>query len=390
MLQSFVPAGAVPALEVLLSQARAASSDALGLSWKGRRQVWAFGGQPRPIETMSVTKSVVGLVIGRAATLGLIDSIETPVHEYFPEWRQGRKRDVTLRMLLEHTSGLQNVPMTTEEIYPSRDFVQLALSAELETAPGESYAYNNKAVNLLAGVIEHATGRKLDDFARDELFTPLGVERFTWQRDPAGNPHAMSGLALQPEDLLAVGELVATRGAWNGEQLISDSWFGAMDATAVGEESALLWWHVHDVRIDLTAAHLEALEQAGAPSGVTDRLSPFAGSYRSMLTFYSALNFALGTDWRNLLPEGVKPFSVETGDRIGYRAEGDLGQHLYVFPQEQLVVVRQLSEATAVSEEPTLLEPPSNKEEHMRKIERLFFSDFEELALTFRDALKGY
>lgn len=390
MLQSFIPTGAQPALEALLSQARATNSDALGISWKGHRQVWAFWGKHEPIETMSVTKSIVGLVIGIAQTSGLIDSIDAPVHTFFSEWRQGRKRDVTLRMLLEHTSGLQNVPMTTEEIYPSHDFVQLALSAELESPPGERYAYNNKAVNLLAGVIERATGRKLDDFAREELFAPLGIDRFSWQRDPAGNPHAMSGLALRPDDLLTFGELVANRGAWHGEQLISESWFDAMDATEVGDESALLWWHVHDVKIDLTAAHLEALEQAGASPDVIHRFSTLTGSYRSMFTFYSALNFTLGTDWRKLLPEGVKPFNVEIGDRIGYRAEDDLGQHLYVFPREQLVVVRQLSEATALSHEPTLLDPPSNKEEHMRKIERLFFSDFEELVLALRDALKGH
>src|SRR5690625_494296 len=154
-----LPPDAQPALQALLTRALATHTDALALHWRGKRQVWALGSAPGPIETMSVTKSVVGLVIGRMVTLGHLASIDEPVHSLFPEWRQGRKREVTIRMLLEHTSGLQNVPMTTEEIYPSPDFVQLALCAELASAPGERYSYNNKAVNLLAGVVERATGR---------------------------------------------------------------------------------------------------------------------------------------------------------------------------------------------------------------------------------------
>jgi len=88
----------------------------------------------------------------------------------------------TLRHILSHTSGLQNVPDTRVEIYPSPDFVQLALAAELKYPPGAKFEYNNKAVNLLAGVVERASGKKHDEFMRDEVFTPLGIREFSWQR----------------------------------------------------------------------------------------------------------------------------------------------------------------------------------------------------------------
>lgn len=385
-----LPTDAQPLLELLLTRARATHTDALALHWRGQRQVWRFGRHHEPIQSMSVTKSIVGLVIGRLVTLGYLNSIDEPVHSFFAEWRQGHKREITIRMLMEHTSGLQNVAITTEEIYPSQDFVQLALCAELESAPGERYAYNNKAVNLLAGVVERAVGRKLDDFARAELLEPPSITEHAWLRDPAGNPHAMSGLALHAGDLLALGELVLNRGVWQGDRLIDESWFEAMDATPEGEENALLWWHVNEVRIKLTPSHLEALEGMGASSEVTGKLKPLLGSHTSTYRFFSALQLALGVNWRALIPNGVQPFSMQFGSRIGYRAEGDLGQHVYVFPQERLVAVRQISEATIAREEPSSLEPPDNKDDHVRRVERFIFSDFEQRLLALRDALPTY
>ena len=259
-----LPVAARPHLDALLERARSTLTDELALSWRGERRSWSLGEGNEPIQTMSVTKSVVGLAIGRLVTLGALRSIDEPVHALFPEWRQGRKRLVTVRMLMEHTSGLQNVPMTTEEIYPSPDFVQLALCAELDAEPGERFAYNNKAVNLLAGVVERADGRKLDVFTREELLGPLGIGNAPWLRDPSGNPHAMSGLALHAAGLLALGELLLHRGVWRGERLIDESWFEAMDASPEGSESALLWWHVHDARIEVGREHLEALRTSGA------------------------------------------------------------------------------------------------------------------------------
>lgn len=162
------PVQARPQLGLLLERAQATGTDELSVAWRGHVYEWRSGRGAGPIQTMSVTKSVVGLVIGRLVTLGELRSVDEPVHAFFPEWRQGRKSDITVRMLMEHTSGLQNVPMTTVEIQPSPDYVQLALAAELVADPGLMYSYNNKAVNLLAGIVERADGRKLEEFAREE------------------------------------------------------------------------------------------------------------------------------------------------------------------------------------------------------------------------------
>jgi CubicO group peptidase (beta-lactamase class C family) len=98
--------------------------------------------------------------------------------------------------LLNQTSGLQNLRTTTPEIYPSPDFVQLALAAELSSDPGSKFSYNNKAVNLLVGVVKQASGMRMDQYVATEVFEPLVIKDFTWTLDRAGNPHGMAGLQI--------------------------------------------------------------------------------------------------------------------------------------------------------------------------------------------------
>jgi CubicO group peptidase (beta-lactamase class C family) len=214
------------ALDQLLDAAQKSHTDALVVFKDGKQyDEWYFGKKPGKIEAMSATKSVVNLAIGCLITQGKIKSVDQPVCEFYPEWKQGRKKNITIRHLLNHTSGLQNLPRSDIEIYPSPNFVQLALTAELSDDPGTAFAYNNKAVNLLAGIVQKASGKRMDLYIKDEIFTPLGITDFSWTLDKAGNPHGMAGLQILPADFAKLGQLVLNRGKWNGKQIIAQSWF---------------------------------------------------------------------------------------------------------------------------------------------------------------------
>ena len=117
------------ALDQLVAAAEKSHTDALVI-WQDGKPLgeWYFGKPVEPIEAMSATKSVVNLAMGKLITDGKIKSLDQPVWEFYPEWRQGRKKNITIRHLLNHTSGLQNFPRTEVEIYPSPDFIQLALA----------------------------------------------------------------------------------------------------------------------------------------------------------------------------------------------------------------------------------------------------------------------
>lgn len=231
----------------LIQRAESTHSDALVIRHLNQQIILERFNQPKKlIHTMSITKSIVSLAVGKLFSMGLIN-IDEPVCTFYPEWKQGQKKHITLRHIMTHTSGLQNVPVTTDEIYPSPDFVQLALCAELTSLPGQTFSYNNKAVNLLAGIIEKVSTRKLDRFMDKEIFQPLDIIDFNWHRDRVGNPQVMAGLELYPEDLAKLGQLVINRGHWHGENLIDEAWFTeALQPGQPGSEIGLLWWLAPD------------------------------------------------------------------------------------------------------------------------------------------------
>jgi CubicO group peptidase (beta-lactamase class C family) len=115
------------------------------------------------------------------------------------------------------TSGLQNELNATIEIYPSKNFVQLGLCAELTNKPGEKFEYNNKSLNLMAGVFKKITGKRIDKYIGERLFKPLGIIDFTWGLDDAGNPHVISGCQIKPKDFAKLGLLLLNKGKYNNK-----------------------------------------------------------------------------------------------------------------------------------------------------------------------------
>jgi CubicO group peptidase (beta-lactamase class C family) len=213
-------------LEPLLKRAEETHSDAVVVMHEGELVgVWRFGKPKQLIHTMSVTKSIVNLAVGKLVTDGLLSSIDESVCTFYPEWKQGRKKEITVRHLLNHTSGIQQASRTTEEIYAAPDFVQLALCAELAHDPGSQWEYNNKAVNLLPGIVERISGQKLDAFMAEKVFKPLQMGEFEWGKDRVGNPQGMAGFCVFPEDLAVLGQLVLNKGKWQDQQIIESQWF---------------------------------------------------------------------------------------------------------------------------------------------------------------------
>lgn len=331
--------------------ARASHTDALLVLHDGAPVIEWSVGPDEPIELMSATKSVVGLAVGRLLTMGLLDSLDQPVHTVYPEWRQGRKRAITVRHLLTHTSGLQDLPSTDPEVYPSPDVVQLALAAELDDTPGRTYRYSNKAVNLLAGLVHRLSGRPLDRFVADELFRPLGIERFVWMHDPAGTPYAMAGLALRARDLARLGTLVLERGTWNGQRLIDPAVVEAMFTPSARLPTyGLLWGLVPDrTRYTLDTARVDALDATRVSPDDLARVRTLGGrTFDSREALEAAVADAFGPTWRATLTTRLGGTAVgllfrRDVDRIvGAYAEGYLGQSLLVLPESRIVAVRQI------------------------------------------------
>lgn len=343
------------ALERLKVKAESEQSDAVVIVKDGKLIAdWDFGKPRGPIEAMSATKSVVSLAVGRLLGEGKIKSLDQPVADFYPEWRQGRKRNITVRHLLNHTSGLDDKP-TAQEIYASPDFVQFALTADVASDPGTKFFYNNKATNLLAGVVFRASAKPLDEYVAREIFAPLGITGFGWSKDSAGNPHAMAGLQISAIDFAKIGQLMLDEGVWRGRRILSREWVA--ESIAEGQpfnpKCGLLWWRTPEtskVTIDDNVIN-ELKARFGLTESSVKKLEAMKGKLSEARQFWPGL-FSVFRDDDNtrgrltevneqLKKHSPAPKVVGQGPAIAFSAQGYLGQYLVVVPRHRIVAVRQ-------------------------------------------------
>ena len=335
-------------IERLRSEAIASRSDAF-LVWQDGVLLVDYSKPDSPefIESMSVTKSIVALAIGKLLTEGKLSSVDQPVSDFYPEWKQGLKRKITIRHLLSHTSGLQNVSHTREEIYPAPDFVQLALAADLTSEPGEEFSYNNKAVNLLSGLAEKCSGQRLDEYVADHLFNELGIKRCEWLRDDSGNPHAMSGIQIAPKDLLKIGQLVLNRGSWDGRRVLSSEWLDEALSAQGSPLCGFLWWRIpKKSRFVIDSQSVQKFAQQSGLPETSEAATALIGVYSQQEQLRSAVRKAFPEKLED--PEFVQALDrylikTEVEEVLGYSANGYLGQFLIVVPERKLIVVRMIS-----------------------------------------------
>ncbi|QDE39764.1 beta-lactamase family protein [Luteibacter pinisoli] len=343
------------ALAELLKRSEATHSDAMVI-WQDGHEIGHYykgGKAPGPIELMSVTKSVVALGIAQLVADGKIKSFDQPVADFYPEWLQGQKATITLRMLMNHTSGMQNFPRTDVEVYPAPDAIQLALAAEIVSKPGTNPNYNNKAVNLLAGIIEKASGKPMDTFFSEGLFKPMGIHPGPWERDKTGHPYAMSGLPLTAEDLGKLGQLILDKGQWQGKQLLPAAMVDELLKPQHDDEMGLLWWRDPAYQhFDYAPASMDRLRKSGVSEGTIAKLQKgLQGThFDDGASAREGVVKALGPDGKTILKDelvsrGIGPyalFKMTTGPAVSFSGNGDGGQYVVVVPSAKIVAVRQI------------------------------------------------
>jgi CubicO group peptidase (beta-lactamase class C family) len=184
----------------------------------------------------SISKSVTSLLVGIALDRGLLTDLDAPVFSFLPEYgdlRTPEKDRMTLRHLLTMSSGLAWDETSVEYTNPANTYSQMwaapradyfVLQQPLAAQPGEVFNYNTGNANLLGLILRKVSGKRLDVFAKETLFDPLGIEDWDWDWDAGFNPSAASGLRLRPRDLAKIGQLVLERGKWHGRQIASSSW----------------------------------------------------------------------------------------------------------------------------------------------------------------------
>jgi CubicO group peptidase (beta-lactamase class C family) len=366
------------ALDQLVADARATESDDLVVIKDGELVGdWNFSGRRVPIQTMSITKSVLSLLVGTLIDAGKL-RIDQPVYDFYPEWKGGDKARITVLNLLSHSSGLEE-GKTARAIYASKNFVEFSLRSKLRFEPGMHYEYSNRAANLLSGIIAKASRLPTDRYAEQVLFHPLGIKRYEWAKDRAGNVQGLAGLRLLARDVGKLGELVLGRGVWQEQRIVSEDWIVRSTLTPVplqptNKRLALLWWLIPEsTRVTIDQGVLDAWRAAGTDEAIIVKVAPLTGrTFTSVPAFVQALRELFGdeklVEWgENTYDKGLPDAHFEFGPIVGTYGAGTLGQYLVVVPRDRLIAVR----LRRLPTQPTALTGDKTFPDFVERVQRL-------------------
>ena len=127
----------------------------------------------------SITKLVTAIAVLELANMNKLD-LDLPIQTYVPTYPQKADGEITLRMLLTHTSGIPHPMNRTPELFATHfetatDAVAFFADDELLFAPGSDSKYSSTNYNLLAAAIEGVTGEAFNDYITREIFDHLGL-----------------------------------------------------------------------------------------------------------------------------------------------------------------------------------------------------------------------
>ncbi len=282
-------------------------------------------GPSTKLPSFSVAKSFVSTLTGIAFEEGRIRSLDEPITNYIPElaMRDARFSKITIQHLLDMRSGVDS-----DEGYenPFSDVLKMgftknvrakALKVKYGKEPGGDFEYRSVNTQLLAMVLEKATGMPIQDYMKEKLWLPLGMQyEASWNIDSRKRQKVRAFCCLNAAalDFAKLGQLFLNEGEWNGKQIISRDWVRRITSTDTlnkYEGYKDQWWSKYSRQYftDSSEAYSVAM----------------ANPYKPQLALMT-------------LKDGTKYYQVMYRDAI--HADGLLEQVVYVNMAKKLIIVR--------------------------------------------------
>lgn len=251
--------------------------------------------------SFSMVKSFVGTLVGIAVDRGQITSTNDLVIKYLPELEKNdlRFKRLTIQHVLDMKSGFDmnerafNPFSKIVRMYYGADLSKIVRKLNMKHEPNTVFEYQSINTQVLAMILEKATGKKLQVLLQEDLWKPLGTEsEALWSLDNKNNIKAFCCMYATALDFAKFGRLYLNKGNWEGKQIISKKW------------------------VDLTTN----------PDTLTKN------RYKNQ--FWSGRNYRYFDD----------PVSSATsqGKQLvyDYKAQGMFNQSIYVNPQNKVIIVR--------------------------------------------------
>ena len=180
-------------------------------------------------DTRSAFKSIMSLLVGIAIDKELLDT-DDKLSTFFPEVESSPKKDITVHDLLEMRSGLDceefygSGPDCESEMETMDDWIQFGLNIEMKDDPGINWSYTSINPLLLGEIVSRVSGQSIMEFAEQNLFGPLGIEKYQWTITPRGRGMTAGSFYMRPLDMLKIIQLVKNEGEWGEEVIVSSDW----------------------------------------------------------------------------------------------------------------------------------------------------------------------
>ena len=195
-----------------------------------------------PHHIFSLSKSYTGILTGIAVDDGIISLSDSPVGILCPELKgQDERLDrMTLGDLLIMASGHAHAYLSIYQRHKitEKDWVRYFLSKPMAFEPGTVFRYDTGCTYVIGAMLSRVTGQRLNDFAMERLFRPLGMtEKPRWDECPMGNALGGTGLYLKTRDILDLGQLCLDGGVRDGKRIVSEEWIRESTRAHIASEN---------------------------------------------------------------------------------------------------------------------------------------------------------
>lgn len=219
-------------------------------------QYWREFDENTPANSFSMAKSFTAILVGIAIDEGYIKSIDQPVSDFIPELMSDSKKVLTIRHLLEMSSGIPygesyNSPFGyMAKAYYGKNLIEETLKFKVEQDPGTLWKYEGGNSVLLGMIIQRATGRTVSDYFFQKVWSCIGSENAAhWNLDKQGGMEkTFSGFYATARDFARIGKLYLNNGIYGADTLVNPDYVRlCITPNMVPDENgeACTWYGLH-------------------------------------------------------------------------------------------------------------------------------------------------